>query len=50
MTCNGTLINKEITKFILDNNIAVQVSVDGTKTSMTQIAFMEIKREVMMLF
>lgn len=32
MTCNGTLINKEITKFILDNNIAVQVSVDGTKS------------------
>ncbi|MGE7693623.1 PapB family radical SAM/SPASM ranthipeptide maturase [Lysinibacillus sp. NPDC094177] len=31
MTCNGTLINKEITKYILENNIAVQVSVDGNQ-------------------
>ena len=50
MTCNGTLINKEITKFILDNNIAVQVSVDGTKSEHDINRFYGNKREVMMLF
>lgn len=33
MTCNGTLINKDITKFIVENKIAVQVSVDGNENA-----------------
>lgn len=31
MTCNGTLLTKKITDFIVKHNIAVQVSVDGNK-------------------
>lgn len=33
MTCNGTLINEEITKFIIENKIAVQISVDGNENA-----------------
>lgn len=31
MTTNGTLINKEIEDFIIDNKIKVQISIDGDK-------------------
>ncbi len=31
MTSNGTLINKEIEEFIINNNIKLQISIDGDK-------------------
>lgn len=31
MTSNGTLINKEIEEFIIENNIRLQISIDGDK-------------------
>lgn len=31
MTCNGTLLNQEITNFILENKISVTISIDGNE-------------------
>ncbi|WP_195430404.1 radical SAM protein [Clostridium sp. D46t1_190503_E9] len=33
MTSNGTLLNKEIEEFIIENKIAIQISIDGDKNT-----------------
>jgi len=39
MTTNGTLINEEIEEFILENKIAVQISLDGDKKTQDKNRF-----------
>ncbi len=39
MTTNGTLINEEIEKFIIDNKISVQISLDGDRDTQNKNRF-----------
>ncbi|MCR3758710.1 SPASM domain-containing protein [Clostridium felsineum] len=44
MTTNGTLLNKEIEEFIIENNIRLQISIDGNKTIHDSNRYFDNKR------
>ena len=44
ITTNGTLLNDEIEKFLIDNNIKTQISIDGTKNNHDRMRYFKHKK------